>query len=390
MKTSTYFYVIFALTILTGCKQAYTPPSGAVTTNYLVVFGFLNSGADSTIVTLKHTYSLAAASAAEAENNAQVSVENDAGAVTKLSEYGNGRYGLTGLSLDNNRNYRVRIITSGGKTYLSAFTAVKIAPPIDSLEWNKSDTGVSIFVNTHDPQNNTRYYMWDYIETWEFHSFYQSYVHLDSAADTIIVYQDLIPVPHVCWQSDYSSNILIASSAKLSSDIISKQAIAIIPVNSEKIAARYSILVRQYALTKDAFNYWQALQKSTEQTGTLFDQLPSSITGNVQCITNPGETVLGYVSAGSITTKRIFIDSTQVQPWEYYQPCGTKYHVRDSLTYYLHNSQIPIGIVYGKVDTIKLTLRDTIFRNIDGYIFTDSYCADCTVKHGDTLKPSYW
>src|SRR3712207_6958843 len=33
-------------------------------------------------------------------------------------------------------------------------------------------SGVTIFVNTHNPENNTRYYRWEFDETWENRSVY--------------------------------------------------------------------------------------------------------------------------------------------------------------------------------------------------------------------------
>ncbi|MEJ7664694.1 MAG: DUF4249 family protein [Hymenobacter sp.] len=56
---------------------------------------------------------------------------------------------------------------------------------------------------------------------------------------------------------------------------------------SSKLYYLYSILVRQYALTPEEFAYWDKLRKNTENLGTLFDPLPSQLSGNVHRLTMP-------------------------------------------------------------------------------------------------------
>jgi hypothetical protein len=43
-------------------------------------------------------------------------------------------------------------------------------PPIDSISWKRDEEGVRVFVNTHNPEGNTRYYRWEFEETWEIRS----------------------------------------------------------------------------------------------------------------------------------------------------------------------------------------------------------------------------
>jgi hypothetical protein len=45
------------------------------------------------------------------------------------------------------------------------------------------------------------------------------------------------------------------------------------------MAVRYSINVRQYGLTKEAYNYWQIIQKSSQQSGSIFDPQPAQVIG---------------------------------------------------------------------------------------------------------------
>jgi hypothetical protein len=99
--------------------------------------------------------------------------------------------------------------------------------------------------------------------------------------------------------------------------MISHQPVATIPQNDEKISKRYSILVRQYALTKEAYQFHQILQRNTQQTGSLFDPQPSQLSTNLHCLTNPDQPVIGFISASSVEEKIIFIKHQEVNDWNY-------------------------------------------------------------------------
>jgi hypothetical protein len=377
MKRLYYFLSAFTMMGI-ACRQSYQPPAIASGNNYLVVDGFLHAGADSTIVTLTRTRSLTSTYNPVPEPGAQVTVESDGGFTGQLSYLGSGRYGAVNIIPDNTGKYRLSIVTSNGSKYLSDYTTVKISPPIDSITWQQGDSGVAVYANTHDPSNNSKYYRWEYTETWEYHSSFESHFHynpLDTSVNSTSV-----EIPHICWDTDNSTDILISSSATLSQDIISRAPLTIIPPASEKLTVKYSILAKQYALTPEAYNYWETLQKSTEQSGGIFDQEPSQITGNIHCLTNANEPVIGYIGAGSTTEKRIFITNDQVTPWVYDPHCGLiAIHSKDSLAIYESSGGWLI------VETLPVGNF-----NISAYILSSNYCVDCTVRRGTDIKPSFW
>ncbi|MGC4023430.1 MAG: DUF4249 family protein [Cyclobacteriaceae bacterium] len=67
------------------------------------------------------------------------------------------------------------------------------------------------------------------------------------------------------------------------------------------------MLVKQQALSEEAYNFWFQLQTTTQNLGGLFDPLPSQVNSNVQCESDPSKTVLGFFSGSSVSSKRIFI-----------------------------------------------------------------------------------
>lgn len=295
-----------------------------------------------------------------------------------------GIYQNNNLNLSASNKYRVRIKTGDGKEYLSDFVAVKTTPPIDSIGWKQNDDGVQLYVNTHDPANNTIYYRWDWDETWEIHSYYPSSLIYDPKspqADAFGVRPREFPKEDVsvCWRYGKSTTLLFASSAKLTADVIHEFPINEIPAGDDRLSVNYSILLRQYAMDKAAYEFYDLMKKNTESIGSIFDPMPSELRGNIHCITNPAETVIGYIAAATITQKRVFIAAPP--GWNFRQGCLQEFVVKNpdsTKTYFAGGALIPISE------------EKRVEPPADGYSASSGICVDCTTRGGSTQKPSYW
>src|SRR5438876_3054911 len=254
------FYLIVFVVIASGCKKLYEPDIDSPVIGYLVVEGFINSSAGVSTITLTRTTKLMDSMVAVYEHHAQVSIESDNNESFPLTEGVNGSYTSDVLHLSPNLKYRVRIITQSAKEYLSDFSPVKYTPPIDSISWQVENGGIPIYVNTHDDQNNTKFYRWTYSETWEFHSRYLKTLYyiidpisqqavgiISGSADTTI---------YKCWKTQNSTNILSGSTEKLSMDKI-HLAVRYIEPQSDELTVLYYIRLKQYALSNDAYLFYQ-------------------------------------------------------------------------------------------------------------------------------------
>ena len=372
------FFLIIATTVLC-CKKAYQPPVVTANNNFLVVEGVINTGTSAiTTIKLSRTRSLGDTSTSlKAEKGAQVQIESESGSSFLVADKGNGVYQSVLLSLNPALRYRLRVTTTVGGIYQSAFVAAKQSPPIDSVTW-KRDKDLSIYVHTHDPLNKTVYYRWEFDETWQYRAAYQASL---GVKNRIIFYLDSTNQTYNCWGTEHSTNIITASTAVLAKDVISYTPIRVIADSSEKPAIRYSINVQQYALTEDAYNYWEILKKNTQQTGTIFDPQPSQNNGNLKCVTNPDEPVLGFVSACSITEKRVFINNNQLVNWMYVNrannDCVQSTGTQDPNNY-LH-------FIYP--DT---TFAPYYFISGGTIAIFKTPCLDCTRRGGTNIKPLFW
>ena len=370
--------------LLAGCKQSYDPRVEAKNIRLLVVEGFLNSGQGPTNIRLSRTADLKD-TMIKPELGAQVRVEGDNGSSFTLTDNTNGDYSIAQLNLDNSVKYRLYIKTTDGKEYVSDYSSVKFAPPIDSITWQRENGGLTLYINAHDAQHAAKYYQWKYEETWELHSaFYNSlkyvwdsvtnritglaYKNIDQSADTNI---------YKCWNTINSSSIILGSSEKLTSDVIYLP-VQFIEPHSEKLSVLYSLNLRQYAISQKEYLFLQKMKKNTEQLGSLFDAQPSELSGNIHCLTDPNEIVVGYVEITEEQIKRIFIDNSQVPHWNYDPGCYTIEidNNADSIAKYGYNV----------VPTVPAQV--TIFGIVSFYA-SPLKCVDCTLR-GIHQKPYFW
>ncbi len=387
---------------IVSCKKPYAPPAIASSGSYLVVEGVINSGSDSTIIKLSKTVKISNATAINPVIGAAVAVQSDQNVVFPLTENSQGSYVSAGLNLNSSHTYRLSVKTSN-EQYYSDYVPVLNSPPIDSISFKIIDTGLTVYSATHDPSNTIKYYRWDYQETWIIHPPLST--GFISNGDTVLTRTQSQQV-YTCWRTDTSSTIVLGSSAKLANDVIVDNPVIFLASSSAKIANEYSILVRQYALTADAYTFWTNLKKNTEQLGSIFDAQPSQINGNIHSASNPSEPVIGYISVGSTASQRIFITEQQLPsfsppfPNENY-PAGCN-PVNNCCLYSFvpqgsHNgpiNQVNEFINYNKGANnplIPLLPIQTPGGPVLGYTAAAPICADCTLQKGATNKqPAYW
>jgi Domain of unknown function (DUF4249) len=373
LKVAAGIILLFA-----GCKQIYDPKVEAKNIRLLVVEGFLNSGQGPTSIRLSRTADLKDTTA-NPELSARVNVEGENGSNFILTANSNGEYSIPQLTLDNNVRYRLRIKTIDGREYASGYVSVKYTPPIDSITWQRDNGGLRLYTNAHNLQNDTKYYEWKYEETWEFHSaFYSSKLYIwDTARIRILSLADRKPdgsddtTIYRCWKTLNSTSIILGSTEKLTADIVYLPVQYIEP-RSEKLSVLYSLNLRQYAISHEEYLFLQRMKKNTEQLGSIFDAQPSELAGNIHCLTDPNETVLGYVEITQEQIKRIFIYNSQIADWNYNPGCV-------------------LVQIDKNPDSIAKYGYDLIPTHEGGNIFYAStpQCVDCTIGRTNK-KPFFW
>ncbi|MFN8259244.1 MAG: DUF4249 domain-containing protein [Bacteroidales bacterium] len=368
--------LLFMVLIFKSCITQFIPESNEVE-DLLVVEGLITNQNEKNTIKLSRSLPLGLKSEARPFWGCDVFIMDNLGNSYHLNETNLGVYVTDSSSFIGipGRIYTLKIITNlpgHNKTYESYPVEMKPVPLVDSLFYEKNVIkpkdgnypgidGCQIYLNTHDQTDNCRYFRWDFEETW--------------------ILRLLWPVENMkCWVSDRSNSIHIKSTLTMEQNVINRFPIHYISNETDRLKRKYSILVNQYSMSEEEFNYWQDLQNLSVKVGGLSDLVPYTVPGNIKCIEKPDEKVLGYFSVSAKSSKRIYIEDNFAGIIDDYADCPTDTIPTDR----------PENIPGFNVNIWALLINKGSFTSPAFTILTDRKgCADCT-ERGTTQKPSFW
>lgn len=375
------------LLLFAGCIERYDIKSFA-SDNRLVITGYLSNNLKQHQVSISRTAKLNEREFIP-ETDAVVSISDGNGNIFPLTELTPGNYETSVLAGVIGNDYSLSVTTRDGNKYVSDQVKLKDTPEIQDIyatyskEFNVGDGpgGFRIFLDTEDPSNQTRYYRWEYEETYQVKMpFPSSYIWLGGSN---VIFRDL-PID-ICWPTKKSNSIFITSTFGLSQDKISGHLLREISGSSELMRVKYSLLVRQFSLSKEAYTYWNGLKILNESQGSLFDRQPGNIRGNIKSLSTTEE-VLGYFEAGVIKEKRVFFS-----PIDFYD----EGYVRPPYLTSCEKAE-PIEVLLSTVgDYLTIHSRDSLLiSEVQGMgdvtiFLRRKFCMDCT-NLGPNIKPSFW
>jgi hypothetical protein len=371
------FWIPCIIVMVAACIEPYDPPATKDLRDFLVIDGFLNTTAGTARIIIKHTIPLASDSVPPVEDGAAVQIKSEHGDLISLAETQPGYYEQSNISYQLEEKYYVYIKTKIDKAYVSLPISLQQTPEIDSLTWKIENDQLEIYVNTHDLATNSRYYKWNAMETYRYHSNFVSSLILKP--NQVVVERRDADQIYNCWKEQPLYHTMIGSTTNLRDNIVSKKVLLTIPKGSLKTTNRYRISVQQQSLTEESYLYWKEIQQTSEELGGLFDPLPGQVIGNIQCVTNPDEPVIGFISGGNLTEKLLYIDADEL-------PREFKMFSQDCYMDTLNIDRISeasgpnslIGPIYAGPTLI-------------GYFTSSLQCIDCRILGGgSTQKPNYW
>jgi hypothetical protein len=353
--------------LIGSCRESFEAPITPSNIRLLVVEGYLNVKGKS-FFKLSRTRRLGDSRANLPESGAIVSVENDRDQSYILTEEEQGFYYLN-LNDEDSKRYKLKIRLADGSLYESAMVKIN-RDSILSLKKEIKEGTVEIQLNSGGI-SDVGNYRYEFEETWEFKTLKSEFkwVVVNRLTGDGVVLRREGPedfIPNICWKSTKSSQIILNSSKNLDSNRILNYPINYLPPNSEKLQKRYSILVRQYALTDSAYVFWEKLRRNTEELGTIFSPQPSEMAGNIKNLSNPNVPVLGYFSSGVVVEKRIFVERQEVPSWVNLNECRDE--AVEQPKDYFSSQWIP-------------TQSETVGA--------PKACVDCRLT-GSDVKPSFW
>ncbi len=384
MKTVNKIYqLILGALLLFSCEDPYTPAyEQDDTAPILIIEGYIDMSGNSRFK-LSQTVPLNAEESTVPVTNAVLSIESeDNQNYAVLTSAGAGAYTIVHPALNMNTRYRLRI-KSRGNEYLSDWITPYATSEITEIENQRTDIGMDLFVSTVNSNDNSRYYRWEFEETWRFSARFLSVLIFDGSQ----VRWRKQPEENIsrCFSQQNSSDILIGTTDNLSDNTVSRQKIQFIPNLSDKLMIRYSILVKQFSISKEAYLFWSILKKNSESVGDIFGSMPSELKGNVTNTANPDEPVIAMIEASMPAQKRVYLNAYDFpQPWAvsmpFYSACEyMEVPVGEASALFRNPNFIPTNEVY-KIEGSPLPSH---------YSYATRSCTDCSLI-GSLNIPDFW
>ena len=354
-----------------SCISPFTPEI-ETQGSYLTVNGLISDANRRYEIRLSLSRPLDETAAVVPATNALVSVTDDHGNNWTFTEEERGVYLSDSTLFTGIPGYVYTLrIEHDGRQYESDPCMLRPGSDIDTVEWEiqerevnasgKTEDVVRISLSSYDPEKNNSYFRWTFMETWE--------VQLPF---TMLSYEK-----RVCWSSESSHSILIANTEALSEDRVTDYTLAVIDNSTDRMQHRYSMLVNQYAINFDEYEFWDNVKKVSENTGGLYDVIPAAVPGNVRCTSDPDERVLGYFSVSGVSTDRIFIKRPLIISDTYAEICA-----EDTIP---ANPNYPgLGLYVWAI--IELEPFPGVFTWV---ITSNIACSDCSY-FASNVKPDYW
>lgn len=278
------------------------------------------------------------------------------------------------------RYYKLRVISAEGIVYESDYEILNPGIEVDSLYYEIEDkvdnisgeaySGLQFYLDVKAEDDESRYFRWRIDETYEYESF----------APISYYYLDETHVPNypadeweffTCWKEGEISGLFQSSTMNLTQNEKKRIYLNYVSARTERLRIKYSLLVRQYTLSENAYEYFEQNRLAIEEGDGLYTRQPRQPITNFMNVEDDTERVLGYFWVSTQTSKRIFVSqmedldvpADECAYWEF-----------DPLV----DGEGPFPIyIYDDKDNGKLYtgLRD---------------CFECTRRGGTNVKPDYW
>lgn len=205
--------------------------------------------------------------------------------------------------------YRV-VVKCDAETYVSEWLTPDPAPEITDIRFTADEGYVHVLVDLDTHMERPGNYGFMYEETWEFHSDF--YPELFINPDTWEYYQPMGGYPfYWCFRNSAPQNLVLLGTESLQTDggIIRGVPVQSFARTDTRNHRKYSILVKAFALSDEAYSFNRQLEEMAEVGGDLFTPDPGALPSNMVCESHPEKGVMGMVLAGRMSSKRVFFTS---------------------------------------------------------------------------------
>ena len=314
----------------------------------------------------------------ESVSGATVVVTDDLGDAVFFYENESGNYYPENFAGVDGRRYSLSITLPDGRQYESGFQPLTVSESFDSIYYvieNQSTTdprydieGARFYINDIPSGPQEQYFLYKLTETYKFHvDFTLEYIEAGSGLTRI-----LDPPSTLCYKTEGVYGFYIFKSKANIDPHTQTLPLNFVTFETKKFYERYCLQVKQISVSEEVFNlYYRVSQQNN--SGSLYTIQPYNIIGNVKCVTDDKETVLGSFVVGGIREKREFFN----------RPA----HVNFTFT-----------ACFGQTDGIGYLIRrggkpsnPLLFTFIDGALaLGQPQCFLCSENGATNDRPDFW
>lgn len=313
--------------------------------------------------------------------NATVKIVEEGGEEETLSEIIPGTYvtAENGIQGTVDKSYKISIRLSDGASYESTYQKMLPSVGIDSIEAEvefrylnineQNIPGYQFYVTTALAENKETYFLWSLESTYKFRSDYT----IDFVYDNNIVQE--YPTPTIfqtCWRTDQINEVYSFNTAVLSEPKVERLPLNFARADKRQLSIRYSLLVKQLAINKEAYTFWNNIQGQIENQDNLYSSQPFQIRGNLFNVDDSEERVLGFFMVAAENEKRVFIDPPDFEVRQ--DTCSLDY------------------MAYGLIGLLPEAAWPVYVHedeNGDRGLANDA-CFDCRARGGTLERPDFW
>lgn len=316
-------FLLLFLLALTACQDIYEPEID-FDNEFLVVEGLITNESGPHLVKLSRSSVFGEPFKIAIEQDATVSITSDEGIKHILLEGMPGHYYTDlGFVAEIGKKYSLFIETADGKSYASS--PQLLMPPL-VIEGFAGEAANKTFMRKLAVSGNIRQYdvpgsniimkvsNTDFVAKFRFNNYL--------LVDYVVTLGEF--AYNHCWirnpvtdymNPDMGKNLISATSQE--------HAISFVPFSSRNLPfmnfpdfymdplTNYStnriVINYIYSLNNDAYAYHEARNKQLNDEGRFFDPISPQLPGNVSCISDPAEPVLGFFEVSSLSYKPLSV-----------------------------------------------------------------------------------
>jgi len=331
------------------------------------------------------------------ETGANVYIKDETGNQYRFTEQDGIYESISEFQAIPGKEYQLFITTADGREYTSTREILSTVNEIESISTtigsdDNGQRGVQIGVNSYDPTSTSKYYRYEYEETYKiivpYWSSYKATVVDDPTTNEPVI--DIIPrgnETRICYTTKKSIDITLTNTSELSEDRVIDFPVRFIKDNDYIISNRYSIIIKQYIQSLEAHLFYKKLKELSGSGNILSPNQPGFFSGNIKSLNNSKEKVIGFFDVSSVSSKRIFFNYDDVFPHEsppaYFTDCPRR----------VFNSSATDPLLSDGLHALATCIRNNtmIFysRAEPMYEMVVPQCGDCTTFSSNVIPP-FW